>query len=219
MNYIKSIAVLAIALTVNVSFAQEHKKEHKKHKKEMHQKKEEMMQKKEELKAQKKELKDAREHLKSEHKSGKDAILGEHKEIMKNMTPEERKAYLEKHPELGAKLKAHNMDMKVHKKALKKEHIKYKNKKADDAQHRIETKKERLAYFQQRSKNAETRISGAKKRIAAQKEEGKITEEEYAEKLAKINNIEAKNKAHQTKMMAKKELLLQKEKDLIKINQ
>ena len=46
-----------------------------------------------------------------------------------------------------------------------------------------------------------------------------ITEEEYNEKLAKIATIENKNSAHKAKMIAKKELLKQKEESLKKINE
>ena len=185
----------------------------------MHDHKDQMKQKKKELHEQKKELKDVRKQLKVQYKDGKDVILGEHKETMKNMSSEERKAYLEKHPELGQKLKAHNMEMKNHKKALKKEHVKFKNKEADAAQHKIEAKKERLAYFEQRSINTDSRISAAKERIVKQKEDGKITQEEYNEKLTKITAIENKNIAHKAKMVSKKELLKQKEKHLKKINE
>jgi len=177
-----------------------------------------MKQKKKELHKQKKEQKETHKQLKVERKEGRDAILGEHKEVMKNMTPEERKAYLEKYPKLGPKLKAHNMEMKSHKKVLKIKHVKFKNEKADAAQHKIEAKKERLEYFEQRSKNVDSRIVAAKKRIAKQKEEGKITEEEYTQKLAKITNLENRNAAHKVKMISKKELLKQKEKHLKEIN-
>jgi len=236
MKYIKTLIILVLALSINTSFAQEsevkkgknklekikkekHKKELNEHKEKMHDHKDQMKQKKKELHEQKKELKEARKQLKAEHKEGRDAILGEHKDIMKNMSSEERKAYLEKHPKLGQKLKAHNMDMKDHKKTLKKEHVKFKNEKADAAQHKIEAKKERLAYFEQRSINADSRIAAAKERIAKQKEEGKITEEEYNEKLAKIATIENKNNAHKAKMISKKDLLKQKEAHLKKINE
>jgi len=170
------------------------------------------------MKQTKKELHEQKKELKVEHKKGRDAILGEHKEVMKNMTPEERKAYLEKHPKLGQKLKAHNMEMKSHKKVLKIKHVKFKNEKADTAQHKIEAKKKRLAYFEQRSINTDSRITAAKERIAKQKEEGKITEEEYTQKLAKIIDIENRNTAHKVKIISKKDLLKQKEKDLKEIN-
>ena len=238
MKFIKSIIILVLALSINASFSQDkeikkgknklekikkekkekHKKELNEHKEKMHDHKDQMKEKRKELHDQKKEIKDVRKQLKVQHKEGKDAVLGEHKEIMKNMSPEERKAYLEKHPELGQKLKAHNMEMKDHKRALKKEHVKFKNKKADAAQHKIEAKKERLAYFEQRSVNADSRILAAKERIAKQKEDGKITEEEFNKKLAKISAIENKNSAHKAKMIAKKELLKQKEESLKKIN-
>jgi len=235
MKFIKSLIILVLALSINASFAQDNeikkgknklekiKKEKKEknekklneHKEKMHDHKDQMKQKKKELHEQKKELKDVKKQLKVQYKDGKDVILGEHKETMKNMSSEERKAYLEKHPELGQKLKAHNMEMKDHKKA----HVKFKNKKADAAQYKIEAKKERLAYFEQRSVNADSRILAAKERIAKQKEDGKITEEEFNKKLAKISAIENKNSAHKAKMIAKKELLKQKEESLKKIKE
>ena len=161
----------------------------KEQKEKANQKKGEMKEKHKEMKEKRAELKEERKELKEQMKAKRDEILGDHKEKMKDLSAEEKKAYIKENPELAEKLKALRGERKETKELIKLKREEFKGTRAEFVAEKIKNKKTHLANFEERSAKATGKISATKERILKQKEAGEITEEQYAEKMERLKKL------------------------------